>query len=552
MSAVLSPLTSVPPTPYTWLSARARNALRRRTIISVVSGVTFVAVLMGLVLIPRQASRAAHLAAARVDERPDTNAMLAARLNAMNQLGRADSALADARRAMTRPLTQPTVVDTFPPELRAERDSLSEVLQALSDAMARAAESPLPPAFRALAQTPALSANTQVKVWLDSLETVDRLREPFGALGAGDPVYVSLTARLNELGRSIRDAATLKRSELRARLAPLQPTLPNPAAVEAHLDTMPLIGDRGAAQNRIAEANRALTEMRERNRQIDSTLARSRELANIGAPPIAMLGAAFVLALMAGFSVAFAGEVKNPRVAHTREAESVAGERVLAVVRPTEVVERNRRQSDVLAPPLIDIVSESYRTLYLHLAATGASVPIVTIAGDTASIVATVGANLAAVAAYEARSTLLIDADPVTGAVASVLRIKRDPGLMGILAGKSRWIDAVVSTTIGRDRPLDVVPSGTSRSGTILPGASDDVRAELARMERRYDFIVITAPTDYAQLPTNTIIPAQDVVLCARIGQTPLEELRAAVKSLRGVGRRLHGVVLWDDDTPRF
>jgi succinoglycan biosynthesis transport protein ExoP len=176
----------------------------------------------------------------------------------------------------------------------------------------------------------------------------------------------------------------------------------------------------------------------------------------------------------------------------------------------------------------------------------------VTVTGDTPSIVATVAANLAAAAAYEARSTLLVDADPASGAVASVLRITNEPGLMGVLRGTSRWIESIVSTTIGRDRPLDVVPSGNGRIAQATPAAVDSVRNDLTRMERRYDFVVITAPTDYVQLPVNTIIPVQDVVLCARVGTTELAELRSAVRSLRGVGRRLHGVVLWDDDTPRF
>ena len=51
---------------------------------------------------------------------------------------------------------------------------------------------------------------------------------------------------------------------------------------------------------------------------------------------------------------------------------------------------------------MIDIVSESYRRLYLHLAATEANVPMVTVTGDDAAIVGTVASNLAAMAAYEA------------------------------------------------------------------------------------------------------------------------------------------------------
>jgi len=54
------------------------------------------------------------------------------------------------------------------------------------------------------------------------------------------------------------------------------------------------------------------------------------------------------------------------------------------------------------------------------------------------------------------------------------------------------------------------------------------------------------------QLATNTIIPAPDVVVCARVGETRLDDLRAEVKSLRGIGRLVHGIVLWDEETPRL
>ena len=190
-----------------------------------------------------------------------------------------------------------------------------------------------------------------------------------------------------------------------------------------------------------------------------------------------MLAAAVVLALAVGFAASFGTELKRPHIADPREAEQVSGARVLTVVRPPEVVvERSRRQADVEAPPLIDVVSESYRTLYLHIASVEASVPIVTITGDDPGIVATVAANLAASAAYEARSTLLVDVDPTTCSVASVLRIRPDPGLSGIITGSATWPEAIVPTTIGRDRPLDVLPSGTRRSG--LPESNCGRRSE--------------------------------------------------------------------------
>jgi Mrp family chromosome partitioning ATPase len=223
------------------------------------------------------------------------------------------------------------------------------------------------------------------------------------------------------------------------------------------------------------------------------------------------------------------------------------------VVRPPEVVvERSRRQADVEAPPLIDVVSESYRTLYLHIASVEASVPIVTITGDDPGIVATVAANLAASAAYEARSTLLVDVDPTTCSVASVLRIRPDPGLSGIITGSATWPEAIVPTTIGRDRPLDVLPSGTRRSGLPEANVVEEVKKELARMQRRYDFIIIAAPTSYVQRSESSIIPAPDVILCARIAHTTLGGLKTAVDTLRGADMRIHGLVLWDAEMPQL
>jgi Mrp family chromosome partitioning ATPase len=266
-----------------------------------------------------------------------------------------------------------------------------------------------------------------------------------------------------------------------------------------------------------------------------------------------MLGAALVLALSVGFAVALGIELRSPRISDARETEQVTAARVLTVVKPAEVVaERSRRQADAEAPPLIDIVSENYRRLYLHLAATEANVPIVTIAGDDAGIVGTVASNLAAAAAYEARSTLVVDVDPATCIVASVLRIRPNPGFSGIVAGISDWTDSIVSTTIGRDRPLDVLPSGTRRGVTPSPEAAERIRADFSRMERRYDLIVIAAPTAYVLQQSTSVMPSPDVVLCARVGYTRISDLKKAVDGLRKLDLRVHGIVLWDDDLPQI
>ena len=467
------------------------------------------------------------------------------------ELNTLDSVLNATRRAL---IPAPvTVIDTFPPAVRAQRDSLSAELTTLNRLIDRAENAPLPTSYRALAASPSVAADPRVRALLDSLADIERERNAFGAVGGVDPVYLSLTSRATAIGRQIQGIADAKRGEVRGKLALIRPTPAPVVKPVITVDTTKLLAQRATAQQNATAAATRLDQINQKNTRIERETTRARELANVGAPPWAMLAAAAVLALAVGFAASFGTELKRPHIADPREAEQITAARVLTVIKPPEVVvERSRRQADVEAPPLIDVVSESYRTLYLHIASVEASVPIVTITGDDPSIVATVAANLAASAAYEARSTLLVDVDPTTCSVASVLRIPPDPGLSGIITGGATWPEAIVPTTIGRDRPLDVLPSGTRRAGIPEPNVVEEVRKELTRMQRRYDFIIIAAPTSYVQRSANSIIPAPDLILCARIAHTTVGGLKSAVDSLRGADMRVHGLVLWDAEMPQL
>jgi Mrp family chromosome partitioning ATPase len=530
---------------YLWMAARARNALRRVVVFGIVGGVVFIAALIAFVLVPRNASRKALAVAAQIEAKSDSTPAVAARNRYLAEVTAVDSALDAARRAANPPPAP--VIDTFPPAVRAQRDTLGAELATLNRLIDRAENAPLPTSYRALAASPEVAADPRVRILLDSLAGIERDRNAFGAVGTVDPVYLALTSRANAIGRSIQAVADAKRGEIRGKLALIRPT-PAPVTKPAILvDTAKLLAQRSTAQQSYSAAARQADQISTKNTRIDRESARARELSNVGAPPWAML------ALAVGFAASFGTELKRPHIADPREAEQVSGARVLTVIRPPEVVvERSRRQADVEAPPLIDVVSESYRTLYLHIASVEASVPIVTITGDDPGIVATVAANLAASAAYEARSTLLVDVDPTTCSVASVLRIRPDPGLSGIITGSATWPEAIVPTTIGRDRPLDVLPSGTRRSGLPEANVVEDVKKELARMQRRYDFIIIAAPTSYVQRSGSSIIPAPDVILCARIAHTTVGGLKTAVDTLRGADMRIHGLVLWDAEMPQL
>jgi Mrp family chromosome partitioning ATPase len=516
----------------------------------IAGGVVFVFALIAFIVVPRQATKAASAVAASLEAKPDSTRESTTRLRSLAAITSADSMLGVARRTVGPAPAAP--VDTFPPALVAQRDSLAGVVATLNRLIDRANNAPLPTSYRALGSADVMAGDPNVKVYLDSLAEIEQERDAFGAVGGVDPVFVALTSHATALGRQIQSIAEAKRATARSQLAVLRPAAP-PAAPQTQVDTMKYLAQRQQAQRDYAVASQTLARIRATDERIDREASRARDLANVGAPPLAMLGAAIVLALSLGFAVAFATELRNPRVADAREAEQVTAARVLSVVKPPEqVAERSRRQADAEAPPLIDLVSESYRRLYLHLAATEANVPIVTVTGDDAAIVGTVASNLAAAAAYEARSTLLVDVDSSMCVVASVLRVPPNPGFAGIVTGESDWADSIVSTTVGRDRPLDIVPGGTKRVPAPSPEVAEKIRGDFARMERRYDLIVIAAPTAYVLQQATSVMPSPDVVLCARVGHTSLSDLKKSVEGCRKLDLRVHGIVLWDDDMPQI
>lgn len=534
---------------YAWIAARARNAIRRPGLMGIAGGTAFVGVLIAFILVPRE-SASTTSPAEKIEVRPDSTSVLVVRDEAAAQVALADSVLAITRRtAAAAPAALP--VDTFPPDVIARRDSITAAVATLTRLITRAETSPLSSSYRALAESPHVADIPQVKILLDSLGEIEREREAFGAVGAVDPVYVALTARATAIGRGIQGLADRRRGELRAQIALLRPVAAAPT-ITSTVDTMLYITRRAESEQIRFGAERELALIRQKNAAIDQQIERMRDVANVDAPPLAMLAAATILGFAVGFAVAFGYELRQPHIADPREAEQFARSRVITVVKPSEVVERARRRSDEHAPPLIDVVSENYKNLYVHLAGSDTPVPVVTITGEEPVIVAAVAANLAAAAAYEARSTLLVDVDPTTSTIAGVLRLRANPGFADVMAGAAQWPEAIVPTTIGRDRPLDVLPSGTGR--VVHPDGPTiaSMQGGFQRMQRRYDFIVIAAPISFVARDAMSIIPGPDVILCGRIARTKTSDFAAAAESLRGINMDIHGLVLWDDELPRI
>jgi Mrp family chromosome partitioning ATPase len=533
-----------------WLTARARNAMHRPVFIGAVGLGTFIAALVALILAPQQAKRVGQISPIPVDVRPDTAPFVAALTQAQTRLSAADSSLSSARvHAAT--VVKP-VVDTMTPRLTKERDSLSLAVNDLGALLTRVESAPLVASYRALAESPELSPLPRVKVLLDSLGEVEKDRDSFGATGGADPAYLALTARATEIGREIDAIGQDRRSALRDEVAKIVlPEQQQAVARSPVADTAAWSAERDSAQSLVTQASAALADARSKVVDYDRQVVRAKEEAKLDAPPVALLGAALVFGVALGFGAAFLGELRHPRVSDEHEIERMTGARVLATVQPRpRNPDRKRRSADREAPPYFDPGADGYQLTYLHVARAGASRLMLTIAGEDTGVAAVIATNFAAIAADEARSTVIVDTDSRTSPVAAALRIHAEPGLSDILDHRVDWTEAMSQATVGRDRTIDVVPSGVSANVRNPAEVVALLKAEAPRLARHYEAIVVVATVAQTAAGLPGSLPIHDTILCARVGYTRIANLQAALDAVRTTGGNALGIVLWDAPPP--
>jgi len=529
-----------------WLTARARNTVHRPVFIGAVGFGTFVAALVALVIAPQQGRRTTTALPRAVAMRPDTMAFVAALAQARARLIAADSSLTAARSNASVPRA-PTA-DTLNPRLRVRRDSLSTDVNELDALLARVETAPVAGSYRALAEARQMASSARARLLLDSLTEVEREREAFGTTGGADPVYVALTSRAAEIGRAIQSVGQGRRDSLRLAIATLNASAtPQTVAPEPGVDTTAWIAERDSAQSRLREAIGAVSQAREKASEYDSVAARAAEAASFNAPPMALLGAAVVLGVVLGFGSAFYGEIRHPRVSDEHEVERVTGARVLATIRPRpRNPDRQRRSTDRDAPPYFDPGADGYQLTYLHVARAGASRLVLTIAGADMGVVGVIATNVAAIAADEARSVIIIDAETRTSPVAAALRIRAEPGFSDVVDHNVDWAELTTQAMVGRDRVIDVIPSGLTSE--TLDGARVTAlfRREAARLARHYEAIIVVSSIEQAVAGIPGALPIPDTILCARIGHTRLADLQAALDGVRAAGGAPLGIVMWD------
>src|SRR4051812_2002434 len=199
-----------------WLGSRARNAARRPLFIGVVAAVVVALAALSLVLAPRHRRRpgpSPSTSQIKVDTAPIVQALAVAKARVTS----ADSALVIVRQQELAANAKPKI-DSLDPKLLHRHDSLTNVLTELQGLIGKVETAPLPTSYRALAASPALISNSQIIALLDTLRDVERDRESLGSSAGADPMFVALSSRLTEIGRSIEAVAAERRDSLKSTI----------------------------------------------------------------------------------------------------------------------------------------------------------------------------------------------------------------------------------------------------------------------------------------------------------------------------------------------
>lgn len=503
---------------------------------------------LSIVFAPKN-RRAMGPSAAVADIRIDTVALQAALERAHSRVTSAESALVVVRRDVASYNATPAI-DSVSPAVLARHDTLVNILNELSSLIGKVETVPLPSSYRALAASPALSSNGQVKVLLDSLANIERERDAFGGTGGADPMFIALTSQATDIGRAIETIASTRRDSLRAQISRIvTPTTQIAKARAAAPDTMPWVAERDSARSAVTVATSDIANAREALELQRQERERAQQITAISASPFAMIVAAAIFGIVFGFGGALQMELRRPTVSDAPEVERVTGARVMASVVPNaNSPEYDRRKADRLAPGYLDPTSESYQLAYLHVEQSAASPDVVTVLGDDPDICAIVTMNLAAIAAEDARSMLVIDGAGRGEAIRSLLPFSPSADLADLIGGIASWVDATAHVAVARDRTVDVVTGARSASPA---GLIELIERERQRLGRHYDSVYVIGSLDLVPaIAENSFV--EGTILTATAGRTRLSQLVEATTALRSRGRQLFGVVLWDGVPPRL
>jgi len=195
-----------------------------------------------------------------------------------------------------------------------------------------------------------------------------------------------------------------------------------------------------------------------------------------------------------------------------------------------------------------DMAAESIRSLrtVLHFTMEKAQNRIVLVTGPSPEIGKSfVSSNLAVVLARAGGKVLLVDSDMRKGNLHRAFGLnRRAGGLAEVLAGRADWKASVKSTEIPG---LGLLTTGILPADPLILLMSSNFDQFTSEVSQAYDFVIFDAPP---LLPvTDALIigsKADTILMVAKYGAHPLDELRTCMNRMRGLGDRLKGCVFND------
>lgn len=149
--------------------------------------------------------------------------------------------------------------------------------------------------------------------------------------------------------------------------------------------------------------------------------------------------------------------------------------------------------------------------------------------------------NLSLVLAEAGHSVVVVDGDLRHPDVASYLGLAGDVGLSAVLSGERHLDEAVQVTRFPRLTALTAGVLPPNPLFALKSPVTDDVLSELGR---RFDYVVVDSPPLLVADAAILAASCQGVLMIARFGRTPLDQLERAVGALARTEAPLIGAVL--------
>jgi len=152
--------------------------------------------------------------------------------------------------------------------------------------------------------------------------------------------------------------------------------------------------------------------------------------------------------------------------------------------------------------------------------------------------------NLAMILAErQERGTVIVDGDLRKGAVASLLRLPRSPGLTDLLRGQARLPEVIQPTVYPNLFVIAAGEVGRGEVGEIV--GRPEIHEVIAELRRQYDYVLLDTPpvNAFSDGPILGRAAGQAIVV-VRMNRTRQESVDRAIRLLRAANVEVAGIVL--------